>query len=1641
MTGVHASFSSRIAGYFATLFVLAIGALFSLWYFGLPQLDLSGASNQRLVEAMRTLELKANLHRILIANGVRERRGDILVAAENMVLARQLASGDSGSQQTIERVFERLQRAYPDRYLRMQVVNPVSNQIVASNDPRDVGTTFQAPELVKRATQPGAVEMLEQLAEEKGIPSLAVVRQIHAPDEGGFPSDKLVGVLVGLVDLQQLVASGFAEGSPNLGKHASTILFDSEGQTLVRVAGGRPPSAAFTRDQKVAPGFEGTLLQTDAGGEDWIAVYRYLQLSGSQGWTVVNYLSKADALGELKENVSALMLAGLLLAAVALSLISLAARRLTRPLDSLARTATQLGQGDLQVRAAVHSNESREILALSDAFNGMAEGIQKAHQTLENKVSERTTELARERDRVQGYLDIAGIMLMALDTDGRISMINRRGAEVLGHAEADLIGQDWFENFVPADERNVVRNVFRRIMSGEVKPLAQFENRIVNAMGQERIMSWNNTLLRDAGGVTLGALSSAEDITERKSAEQQLRLSEENLAITLQSIGDAVIATDAQGRITRMNPTAERLTGWVLEDASGRPLPEVFHIVNAQTRIASINPVQLVMDRGEVVGLANHTALIARDGLEHQISDSAAPIRDSLGRIVGVVLVFSDVTEDYRVQAALESTAELLERTGEIARIGGWELDLRTMAHFWSPQTCHILEVDPPVAPPLEQGINFYAPEARPIIRAAVQGAIDTGTPYDLELPVVTARGRAIWVRAQGSAVLEGGKAIKLLGALHDITARKKAELYEQFRSHILELLAGSEPLPSLLDAVVCGVENQNPEMLCSILLLDGESRCLGRGVAPSLPDFYNAALDGVEIGMGVGSCGTAAFTGERVIVEDIATHPYWTAFKDLAASAGLGACWSQPIRSSSGQVLGTFAIYHHDVHSPAAADILLIEQSAHLASIAIERSVAAQRLRDSEAHFRLLTEDASDVVWKQDRQNRFTYISPADERMRGFKSEEVVGHHVFELLTEESAALVRERLRQRRVQGQPPDPDVSVTFELQQRCKDGRLIWTEVVTKPDRDANGVLIGYHGITRDITSRRQAEEAQRIAATAFESQEGMFVTDTSSVILRVNKTFTEITGYTAEDAVGQNPRLLKSGRHDEQFYRNMWSSIELHGSWQGEIWNRRKCGELFPEWLTITAVKDKAGLATHYVAAFTDMSARKVAEEQIKSLAFYDPLTGLPNRRLLMDRLEQALAAGARHQRKGALLFVDLDNFKVLNDTLGHYQGDLLLEQVAQRLSTCIREGDTVARLGGDEFVVMLEDLSENAPDAATQAETVGEKILTTLNQTYILNGHEHRSTPSIGITLFGEQHEDIDQPLKRADLAMYQAKAAGRNTLRFFDPQMQAVVTVRAALEASLRDAVVKKHFILHYQAQVTGQATGPSQLMGAEVLVRWLDPLRGLVSPAEFIPLAEETGLILPLGAWVLETACTQLALWAVQPAMAELTVAVNVSARQFHQVDFVDQVLAIIERTGANPRRLKLELTEGLLVTNVEDIIVKMTALKGVGVGFSLDDFGTGFSSLSYLKRLPLDQLKIDQGFVRDILVDANDAAIAKMVIVLANSLGLAVIAEGVETGAQREFLADQGCCAYQGYLFGRPLPLADFEAFAMRATHFDV
>ena len=549
---------------------------------------------------------------------------------------------------------------------------------------------------------------------------------------------------------------------------------------------------------------------------------------------------------------------------------------------------------------------------------------------------------------------------------------------------------------------------------------------------------------------------------------------------------------------------------------------------------------------------------------------------------------------------------------------------------------------------------------------------------------------------------------------------------------------------------------------------------------------------------------------------------------------------------------------------------------------------------------------------------------------------------------------------------------------------------------------------------------------RISAIAFETHEAIVITDCHPKILRVNKAFREITGYAPEDVIGRNPNILRAEKKPKAFYEEMWATIFREGKWSGEMLDRRKDGEIYSKWLTITAVTRPDGTLINYVGSFFDITQRKKADDEIHYLAFYDPLTNLPNRRLLLDRLQHALATSARSGRCGAIMFIDLDNFKVINDTKGHECGDLLLIEAARRLQSCVREGDTVARLGGDEFVVMLEDMKGDVQNTASQVEEVGEKILDVLNRPYLIDGNEFSSTASIGINLFVDNEINADTLLKYADIAMYQAKGAGRNTLRFFDPKMQSTLEARTTLESDLRRALTERQFRLHYQIQIDNN----SHIFGAEALVRWIHPQHGMVPPSQFIPIAEESKLILDIGHWVLETACRQIALWADDEQKCNLALAVNVSARQFKLKDFVDRVAAVIREHRIDPSRLKLELTESMILDDVADIVTKMHALRALGVKLSMDDFGTGYSSLSYLKRLPLDQLKIDRSFINDIATDPSDAIMVRTIIDMAHNFRLNVIAEGVETEAQLSFLKQHGCMAYQGYLFSKPVPIEEFD-----------
>jgi diguanylate cyclase (GGDEF)-like protein/PAS domain S-box-containing protein len=706
------------------------------------------------------------------------------------------------------------------------------------------------------------------------------------------------------------------------------------------------------------------------------------------------------------------------------------------------------------------------------------------------------------------------------------------------------------------------------------------------------------------------------------------------------------------------------------------------------------------------------------------------------------------------------------------------------------------------------------------------------------------------------------------------------------------------------------------------------------------------------------------------------------------------------PIKDPSGRVIGASKVAHS------------IDKRKH----------AEAALREASLRLQLLIEHAPAAIAMFDRQMRYVAASRRWYSDYGLEDQSLEGRSHYEIFPEIPGRW--KLIHARCLQGEVLSFDEDAF-----RRADGTVQWLKWDARPWRTATHDIGGIVIFSEDITEQKRANDDLRVAAAAFEVQEGMVITDSQGIILRVNTTFYGMTGLAAGDVIGKPATSLQISDEDPLVWLKVMRSLKADGFWKGEVWNKRHDGRPYVAWMTITAVRGPDGRATHYVAVFADITENKRAEARIHRLAYFDPLTQLPNRRSLQDHLARLTGGERRSQVVHAVIFLDLDNFKVLNDTRGHDAGDELLREAAVRIRDCLRSRDTVARLGGDEFVVVLEELGEEQEAAAVMAGAVGEKLRQSLAQPYELGNFRFHCSASLGITLFRGDKDTVDTVLKHADLAMYQAKGAGRNSVRFFDPAMQTALDLRSSLEADLRQSVALGQLRLYYQPQV--DRTG--RLIGAEALLRWFHPQRGTVSPADFIPLAEETGLIVPIGQWVLRAACAQLVAWTGTPSLTRLRVAVNVSALQFRLPDFVDLVKGTLGRTGADPKLLTLEITESVVLGNVEDTLSKMQALRAIGISFSLDDFGTGHSSLSYLSRLPLNELKIDKSFVANLPGNRNDAVITQTIITMATSLGLDVIAEGVETSAQREFLQGNGCHLHQGYLFSWPLAPADFEKFA--------
>lgn len=673
------------------------------------------------------------------------------------------------------------------------------------------------------------------------------------------------------------------------------------------------------------------------------------------------------------------------------------------------------------------------------------------------------------------------------------------------------------------------------------------------------------------------------------------------------------------------------------------------------------------------------------------------------------------------------------------------------------------------------------------------------------------------------------------------------------------------------------------------------------------------------------------------------------------------------------------------------------------------------------ETELRCLYQNAPFGLHTLDSEGRFLSINDKELSWLGYAEDEVLGKIKFvDLLTDESEKRYIQHLAETESSG--VDKDV----ELELISKNNSIVSFVLYSKAHLNSHGTLNQQRSVLFNNDLQKSIEARLNVAEIVFDIHDCIIITDADCNVLRVNKAFNKVTGYSAKEAIGKTPQFLSIDQLDPRFYKNMWSCIDEHALWEGEIWDKRKNGEVFPAQLKITAVKDKRNVVVNYVASLVDISESKAKAKEIEYLAFYDPLTELPNRRFLIERLKNVIASSSANDKNYAVMFLDLDHFKTLNDSFGHNIGDLLLKGVASNIKKILHDTDTFARIGGDEFIIILESLSGNKAAALVEVNAIAEKVLASLARGYVLDSYNYVCTGSLGVTFFSGSETNEEELLKQADLAMYQAKSYGRNSLCFFDPKMQENISNRALIEHDLRIAIQQNEFQLYYQTQVNNSG----KPVGAEALIRWIKPNGEVVSPVIFIPIAEDTGLILAIGKWVINEACAQLSKWSQREATRHLPISINVSALEFKQAGFAEHVKSAIAHYHINPSRLSLELTESTLLENVDNIIAKINELTNQGIKFELDDFGTGYSSLQYLKKLPVSRLKIDQTFVRDINTDESDVKLVHAIINLAHGFDMKVIAEGVETQSQLKFLQNSGCDYYQGYYFGKPMPIDDFE-----------
>ena len=1148
----------------------------------------------------------------------------------------------------------------------------------------------------------------------------------------------------------------------------------------------------------------------------------------------------------------------------------------------------------------------------------------------------------------------------------------------------------------------------------------------------------------------------AWNVSKRR-AVRKLDVSEARYQLLFEHAAIGMCCISLDGRFQQVNERLCQILGYAPKDLLATTSDALTY---PGDREAGSTLCELML-AGEVTSSSWEKRYARADGSPIWCSVTFTLIRSSRGKPLQFVGVIEDISERKRSALKLQENESLLRLAGEAAHLGGWSYHHRDRTFVLSDEVCAIFEIVPGSRPTLDDIMKCLRGDSVGRALAAEDLVRTNGAGFDLEIEIETYMQRRRWVRAIGQLELANGR---LVGALQDITDRKASELEMTRMNRALKMLSGCNEV-----LVRATSEAQLLGDICKLVVdvggyamawvgfaRDDARRSIEPvGIAGDHDGYFDVQEVGWDANAPSGQCaeGLAIRTGEVIVVENIGTDDRVARWRHAALERGFRGVVVLPLRSQ-GRTFGVLGLHSLDARKPATAELDLLQEMAGDLAFGIEHlrtQVERHRIQDAVLNMSAAVSARGGTEFLE------RLVTNMAEAVGAQAAYVIRPHPTDPTKVRTLAAVVDGALLDNTDfdSDESPCSDIGsdeifiVDSGLRERypkCAVAASIGSQaVVGWRLLDSNGAALATMMVffrepiaeldfttstLKIFVARASAELERQVADVRIADQASWLDRARDAIVVREidgrisfwNKSAERLYGWRGDEILGTTRGEVLF--HDTDRLREATAAVLEWGFWNGEVEHRRKDGSLVWVESRWSLVSNDAGVARSILAIDTDITERNLAEREIEHLAFYDVLTNLPNRHFLVQQLKKAIDGSDGF---GALLFLDLDNFKTLNDTLGHDMGDLLLKEVACRLLSSVQPADTVARLGGDEFVIMLESLGDSLESATHAARKIANHILVASNAPYDLDGSEHNSTPSIGVTLF-TRGENTDDLLKQADLAMYQAKAAGRNALRFFDPEMEATAISRRALEDDIRAALRDGGFLVALQPQVDSNG----DVIGAEALVRWMHDRRGSVAPLDFIPVAEESGLIVPLGRRVLELACAELLIWSQHSHTANLTLSINVSAREFRQHDFVSHVIETLEASGANPARLVLELTESVLVDDLDVVIAKMSALREVGITFSLDDFGTGYSSLSYLKRLPLNQLKIDKSFVRDVFVDANDGVIARTIVALGRSLSLDVIAEGVETREQREFLVEAGCRSFQGYLFSRPLSAATFEAF---------